>query len=969
MPQWIDTQLHGVALLARNASNGAKELVLRRLRPDAQVPEAAIAFGFQPEGDVFVRKDTRFSLAEIRKIFPDAQVAEMALEDIVYRVAAPIAQLVVPNPPSSARTAQDPSQPSTVAAETPRLPPAAWARTPRSRFLLGAREVQNGEIRHIEFEGVTYASGDAPKAVHHQAVQAAVNTGDSLPFAVLVDYPDLAYFGATKRHAATRVAKLLSSLEITERLMEGDIARAVLKNEGYEDLVIVREDRPDGQRLSLTHYYEKHGRLTLDSELVFHIRGGQLHLAETAVDNVLRGGEIRGHDAFLANRLSKNWLDQGFAIAEVQWPEVSMPSPPRTAAIEPTLPPELGEPSTAALTTGPGKGMTMAFVFDHAGAAKLALGMSKGAALGHLLEEVAASPAASSPRTQVGQNLFGMTLLEDENGVRHVELRSDELTEDSSERGLEFMTVEEGKRAGKLTLVQKEPIKGALLFGRPIYRCLKLSDGSTAYFALETSRGENFAYKLDLADGGRPVWQSMGAAWTHGAPGDGELLSARPRPMQGFDQYAFVRELNETIAGANQDVLNERYRMLPLDLDRVTIRKVSERSYEVAPAEDWVPSGPILIDQNGDHWRASQGTSSSSLRCSLEAAFSWAYRTVVTHREHYLAHLHQTTDGLLQFAVPKEDFDVLRSVLHKASIGEQTSWQSMGVAGEWQIEPTNLRAEKVCEGKLRIDVRGRQLSYEVCSMEADPASTFAYYQREGLRRIGQWLGQVQDDVRWDDIIRSHPDGPLLQQRMRDYQDLQIKHYGAERFGARVPSARAREMVLAITDRDVDRLISVIGDNGPNNQSTMRLFQAVSGLKLGHSRATRAEAVYRFCGYSEEAAARHAQSREDLARVRAMEREAKQRIAAVENFRVSHQGVEKTGKAMIDEVWEQGYTELVSRRQGASTRYSIRNPATHQYYDLKEPLTGYVRHLITIRDSAGGSPAPVDEPEDTPTPGF
>lgn len=969
MPQWIDTQADGVALLARTSMSGAKELVLRRIRPDTVVPDAALAYGFEPEGEIFVRKNTRFSLTEIRRIFPAAQVADMALEDIVYRVAAPIARLAVPNRQSSARAAEV-VLPAADHLDVEAAAPSTWAHVPRGRFLMSARSVVEGGVPLVEFEGISYASPESPKAVHEQAVLAAVNAGESLPFAVLVDYPQTAYFGATKRHASTRVAKLLSSLEITERLLEGERAHAVLKNDGFEDLVIVRETRPEGQRLSLTHYCNKNGQITLDAEVVFHIRGGQLHLSETAVENVLRGGEIRSYDAFLANRLSKNWLDQGFALAEVHWPNQPAPSVVRSAPALPEMPPTVGAASVAKVPAGPAAGMTMAFVFDSAAAAKLAVGMSQGAALGNLLAECASPTATNSPRSRIGQNLFGMLLLEDANGVRYLDLRSEEIAEDLSDRGVEYMTISEAQRAGKLTLVQKELVKGALLFGRPVYRALKLADGSGAFFAIERgAAGESYAYKLEFADGGRPHWLSLGAAWMHGAPSDGELLSSRPRPIDAFDQQAFVHEINQAIAETSQDVLNERYRMLLLDADRITVRKISEQAYEFSSADDWLPFGDVRVEQSGDYWRASHGTTSSSLRCSLEAACSWANRTIATQREHYLAHLHQTTDGSLQFAIPEQDFTVLRRVLHKASIGEQTSWQSMGVQGDWTVYPKDFRAEIIDDGRLRIAIRGRELIYEICSMEADPASTFAYYQTEGLRRIGQWLGQVQDDIRWDETVRAHPEGGLLKQRMREYQDLQVKHYGAANFSARVPSTRAREMVLAITDRDVDRLISVIGDNGPNNKSTMRLFQSVSGLKPGHSRTTRAEAVYRFCGYSDEQAAQHARRREDLARVRSMEREAKARIESAANMKVSHNGTEKTGKVMIDEVWAQGYTELSTRRQGASTRYMLRNPTTGQYYDLKEPLTGYARHLVTIKDSANFVPGPTDEPEDVHTPGY
>ena len=70
---------------------------------------------------------------------------------------------------------------------------------------------------------------------------------------------------------------------------------------------------PKSQQLFMTHYIEAGGDLVLDSEMVFNVnKNGILTLAETAVQNPLRGGESRGRDAKFAGAFARNLVEQGF---------------------------------------------------------------------------------------------------------------------------------------------------------------------------------------------------------------------------------------------------------------------------------------------------------------------------------------------------------------------------------------------------------------------------------------------------------------------------------------------------------------------------------------------------------------------------------------------------------------------------------------------------------------------------------
>ncbi len=117
--------------------------------------------------------------------------------------------------------------------------------------------------------------------------------------------------GAVERN----IAKLLHQSGLADKILKGDDFYLEVENEPFTPLSIKRH----GQELYLTHFLpDSSGDLVLDSEMVCTISAqGQLSLCQTAVQDLLQGGEIRRNDRQLGTLFSKNLLDQGFAEAAI----------------------------------------------------------------------------------------------------------------------------------------------------------------------------------------------------------------------------------------------------------------------------------------------------------------------------------------------------------------------------------------------------------------------------------------------------------------------------------------------------------------------------------------------------------------------------------------------------------------------------------------------------------------------------
>ena len=124
-----------------------------------------------------------------------------------------------------------------------------------------------------------------------------------------------------RRMPEKRIARFLHEAGLAESIMDDEGFHLKIKNEPYIPLVVESHNLGEHREIYLTHYIEvgRDKELVHDGELVFTANAdGQLRFKETAVQNSLTGGELRGPDRSFAGMFAKNILDQGFAEAALQ---------------------------------------------------------------------------------------------------------------------------------------------------------------------------------------------------------------------------------------------------------------------------------------------------------------------------------------------------------------------------------------------------------------------------------------------------------------------------------------------------------------------------------------------------------------------------------------------------------------------------------------------------------------------------
>lgn len=120
------------------------------------------------------------------------------------------------------------------------------------------------------------------------------------------------------------IAKLLESHNLLDEIMQGEDFYRIIKNPPYQDLVIERH----GNDLYFTHYYDQNGDRIMDGEMIWTVDNtGALSLKETAVQNTIRGGELRARDNSFANIFSRNLIHQGFDRAKLVNPREEEQAP------------------------------------------------------------------------------------------------------------------------------------------------------------------------------------------------------------------------------------------------------------------------------------------------------------------------------------------------------------------------------------------------------------------------------------------------------------------------------------------------------------------------------------------------------------------------------------------------------------------------------------------------------------------
>ncbi|BAU15915.1 helicase domain protein (plasmid) [Leptolyngbya sp. NIES-3755] len=116
--------------------------------------------------------------------------------------------------------------------------------------------------------------------------------------------------------AEKNIARFLEQAGLSDAVMADSEFYLQIENSPYIPLTIERHDAA----LHFIHWLEdSYGDLFIDSEMIFEMnQTGHLTFREVAVQNPVRGGELRSPDRSFAQLFSRNILDQGFAEAARQ---------------------------------------------------------------------------------------------------------------------------------------------------------------------------------------------------------------------------------------------------------------------------------------------------------------------------------------------------------------------------------------------------------------------------------------------------------------------------------------------------------------------------------------------------------------------------------------------------------------------------------------------------------------------------
>lgn len=972
MARWVDLAAHGAALQVRQTADGRRELVVVRVGTVTDLPDSALqALGFTAEGEIYVRQDARFTLAEMQRAFPRAVAADIPAQAIAYA------------PPSSAPPlAKSISATSDTRADEP---PPEWGLVPRPRFLAMARtQVQDGGVV-IALDGKAIwrpdvsarAVAGAVSSVHRDAVVQALRQGLEPGFAVLVDYRELAFAGQPRQAAAARIMKLLSQLGITEKLMEGDEGYCVLKNDPFMDLVVERLLYPDGQRLVLTHYREVGGDKVLDAELVFRIRGGRLYLKETAVENVLRGGEFRGCDVTFANMFARNLLRQGFGAAAVVWPNDPAPN----HASEPAQPESIDPPPGVRVVSAAG---LVAAYDERPEADNLSVVVEASAAAALDALQSPPEPPVPVPATPKGMNLFGHVVMEEDGGRRYLRTPSGaRIDVPPSIAGLESETEQEGLRNGSLLAAPGTtgPLagNGEACFGRTVAACWHDDAGRIQVCAVEKRNGAYHGLYLAFNDEGQPEWRDLGKPWPN-RPYFNELRHAFTHRVEaGFDALSLLEEVNASIEAANVEMLTEHHHLQPIDPETVRLAKVGHNAYEVRSAEPGVPLPVIRVQEEKLGWKAEVvGQSSRSVYGSLETSLSWAARELETQRRWWLTHVHVPHEGLRRVGVDAASFATIRYLLDAAADGaprpfSEHPWEDLGVSdSDLSIKPEDVAytvdySDAACpSGVLQMSLRDvpDAVQYRVFMLE-DRLKSGELKSGELRAGVSGLLRSMDRELAWERMLSAHPAADTLRAWLAFYTRSMVARHGPDHA---LPGDWSRGLVLALYRRDLPYLLRVIGDSaGDRNRCTKALFEHATGLSLGSSRKTREAAVYTYCGFTPEQAAADAARREERARMVAHEAEVRRLIERASNAKVRVDGNTVTVKDWIEGLLAQGYVHLDRlSTSGAVPRYWLykhEDEGRKSGYRVSGVALQYARHVVAIAQSARQEPHAAPAPEE------
>lgn len=156
------------------------------------------------------------------------------------------------------------------------------------------------------------------------------------------------------------------------------------------------------------------------------------------------------------------------------------------------------------------------------------------------------------------------------------------------------------------------------------------------------------------------------------------------------------------------------------------------------------------------------------------------------------------------------------------------------------------------------------------------------------------------------------------------------------------------------DKEVDYLLGWIARGRGQNDLSKKFFTKSTGYKLPSTIRDITATLYAWAGFTPEQAATREAEKEAAHEVRLQARRIDDDIRwcgnTLSNTRVNHDGEIKTTKQFMDEIIDQGYTDIRKYKSGAVDRYALVNPETQRSYLIKGKMVDYAKAVFAKREA-------------------
>ena len=646
--------------------------------------------------------------------------------------------------------------------------------------------------------------------------------------------------------------------------------------------------------------------------------------------------------------------------------------------------------TVAPVSTGLYLGMYQARVVEGEFAGSVGLGDTEANALARLRERLLDRYAEDNLEWRhVGENNRGQRVVENAVGVRAYELNGALHAEtvrlsDSvpllnlDKRGIEYVTREElaslrapakiettapaaasAKGMADAIAVQV----GEVVAGAEVH--LVVDDVPVSLFRRKLGKYEPRSerrkdvctYARALIDG---QWRSLGEPWEQARPSNAELRAAiqyaRANPDK-FDGDAMLQALANEVEEENKGLIDQKFRREPPSPDLFAIQRVDEKSYEIRFRDPALPFAVLLEFHSPGVYVPTLYRGGSGSQISLANAACWAVTQLNVMKRHYQQVRTQICPHHLTIECTKSSFDLfigvrrddLATAAHLVKLFPQADGKEEKIAyrhGDDLCLPADFAVTWTGDASVLVTFgEGPAAGVELVAIDGRAVDVkFA---------LGTAMSHIKGERLWASIKAERSDGGAqLESLAAGYANFLQERFPT--LHSNRPSANHRNFALAIEEKKIDFLISVLARPVGQNDISKQFFSKVTGVVFPKTATGCKAALYAWAGYSPADAQQREASLQAERKERFVKEDARRALdyatSILENSRVSLAGQEMSAKTFLEKIIGEGFDTLETARRGAVDRYRLVNRTEGRMYPIKGSMVDYARHVLAVRAS-------------------